>query len=166
MNVLARAWVSALVVAAFAAGCGVGPGAAPKAKPARLAGEGSIKVGGGCVVYRQAEITFAPGGDGVAVTVDNNLGFFYDARNRPLPSYATTLSRAEIEPFFGEVKGLCAGSRPEPWPSTGAATMVIELPLAEGRVAGKYAEARRGGREPDPLLEAIRRFAREYAPGG
>ena len=127
-----------------------------------LLNEGSVKVGGGCVAYRQGAITLRPAGGEVEVVVDNDQGFFY-ADGQPVPSYTRRLPAAAVEPFLREVKARCEAPRPEPWPSTGAATVVVDLPLNTGRVSGRFAEAH-DRKDRDPLLDAVRGFVEANAP--
>ncbi len=159
--------ITSLCVAAFA-GCARGPGA-PKIPlpPERqadvtLASDGWVKVGGGCVAYRQAEIYFRPRGERVEVELDNEFAFFW-RDDKPLANYKKEIPANEAAAFFAEVKRLCEGPRPEPWPSTGAATMQVYLPLKSGTVEGRFAEAH-DRTDRDPLLERIREFVLTWAP--
>jgi hypothetical protein len=122
----------------------------------RLVAEGSVKVGGGCVAYFQGEVKLRPRGETVEVVVDNNGGFFYVGGKR-VPSFTRVMPAGDAARFLADVKRLATASRPEPWPSTGAATMVLYLPLEGGVVEGKFAEAHGKG-DRDPLLERIKDF--------
>lgn len=140
---------------------GKSPEAGEEARPeVKLSDVGKIKCGAGCVAYHTGEIILTPDGEYVYVAV-NAGGYFYTKEGKPIPSFTRRLPAAVVNAFVGDVKRYSEEDRSQPWPSTGAATVDLDLPLDGGRLKGTFGEVRSKGMDYDPLVECIRDFVRE-----
>lgn len=140
---------------------GKSPWAGEEARPdVKLADVGKIKCGAGCVAYHTGEIVLTPDGEYVEVAV-NAGGYFHTKEGKPIPNFSRRLPAAVVNVFIGDVKRFSEQDRSQEWPSTGAATVDLDLPLEGGRLKGTFREVRAKGMDYDPLVECIRDFVRE-----
>jgi hypothetical protein len=131
----------------------------------KLVGEGYISLGAGCVAYHKGKIRLQPEGDYVNVAVDTSDQGFYTKDGAPIKSYTRRIPAADVNAFLGDVKRYAEEDRTgKEWPSTGAATVELDLPLDVGRLKGTFNEVRAGEEDQDPLVECIRDFVRNNSP--